>query len=258
MSKYAVVDLKGGLANQIFQISFANSLKLLNFNTYLDISFYDTVHRFPRNLEVDPSILGFKKIKLKSNIFFKFNKSIYIEDETFEIKNLKKYNRFVGYYQNLIYLEKSKKLLQTKLNLKSNHFKNDNLVALHIRSTDYSTIEQQLKSSYYKSSINKLLQINKDLRFDIFSDDKNLKIDTKVFKNINKIYLPKSNETPLEVMISMLNYKYYIIANSSFSTIPAFLSEYQNKVVLYPQPWWRNSYVKMQNIPSDWIDITNE
>ena len=180
MSKYAVVNLKGGLANQIFQTSFANYMKTLGFKTYLDTSFYDNDHMFPRKLEIVPSLFGFKQVKIKSDIIFKFNKSIFIEDDTFEINNLRKYNRFVGYYQNLKYLETSKELLYKKLNLETNLSSNQNLAALHIRKTDYLTIEQDLKSTYYELAINKLLKINDHLRFDIFTDDKNIKLDPKI------------------------------------------------------------------------------
>lgn len=257
MNKYAVVNLKGGLANQIFQISFANYLKSIGFMTYLDTSFYNRDLKFPRKLEIDPSYFGFKQIKIKSDLIFKFNKSIFMEDDTFEINNLKKYNRFVGYYQNLNYLEISKELLYKKLDLKTNQSSNQNLAALHIRKTDYLTIEQDLKSSYYELAINKLLKINNHLRFDIFTDDSNIKLDPRIFKNINEIYLPNNKEKPIDVLKSMVNYKYYIIANSSFSTIAAFLSQFDETIVLYPKPWWRNSNVKIQNIPSSWIAIPN-
>ena len=111
---------------------------------------------FPRELELNPSIFGFKQIKLKSNFIFKLNKSIYLGDNTFELSSPKKYNRFVGYYQNLSYLEESK-LLKTKLNLKTNTY-NQNLVALHIRKTDYIKIQQDLKV-HYEIAINKILNM---------------------------------------------------------------------------------------------------
>ena len=107
MSKFALVDLKGGLGNQIFQISFANYLKNLGFNVFLDTTFFYSNHKFPRKLEVDLRELGFNKTKLKSNFIFRLNKSLFWEDDSFEIEDLKFYNRFVGYYQNFIYLENS-------------------------------------------------------------------------------------------------------------------------------------------------------
>ena len=154
MRKLALVDLKGGLGNQIFQISFANYLNSLDFNTLLDTSFFYSNHKFPRKLEVDLNQLGFKKTNLKSNLIFKLNNSLFWEDDSFEIEDLKIYNRFIGYYQNFKYLEKSKNFLRDKLNLNTNN-QNNNVAALHIRRTDYKIINQMLSDSYYEKAINK-------------------------------------------------------------------------------------------------------
>lgn len=256
MNKFALVDLKGGLGNQIFQISFANYLKNLGFNVFLDTTFFYSNHKFPRKLEVDLRELGFNKTKLKSNFFFRLNKSLFWEDDSFEMEDLKFYNRFVGYYQNFKYLENSKFFLKDKLNLTSNN-QNNNVVALHMRRTDYKIINQMLSDTYYEKAINELLTNNNDLQFDIFTDDVNVKLDKKIFKNIRNIYKPIPNENSIDILRTMLNYKYYITANSSFSSIAAFLSEIDNKIVIYPDPWWRNSEIKLINIPSDWIGIQN-
>ena len=256
MSKYALVDLKGGLGNQIFQMSFAYYLKNLGFNVFLDTTFFYSNHKFPRTLELDLSELGFRKTKLKSNFVFKLNKSLFWEDDTFEIEDLKFYNRFVGYYQNFKYLEESKFFIKDKLNLTSN-IQNTNVVALHIRRTDYKLIDQMLSDAYYEKAINKLLDNNKELQFDIFTDDVNIQLDKKIFKNIRNIYKPIENESSIETLKKMINYKYYITANSSFSAIAAFLSEIGNKIIIYPDPWWRNSEIKIINIPSDWIGFQN-
>jgi hypothetical protein len=36
----------------------------------------------------------------------------------------------------------------------------------------------------------------------------------------------------------MMNYSNYILANSTFSLFPAFLSEKEGSKILYPQPWF--------------------
>ena len=144
MSKFALVNLKGGLGNQIFQISFANYLISLGFNTFLDTSFFHSSHKFPRKLEVNISELGFKNINLKSDIIFRLNNSLFWEDNSFEIADLKIYNRFVGYYQNFKYLEKSKSFLKDKLNLTSNN-QNNNVAALQQCCEIIATIMQQWK-----------------------------------------------------------------------------------------------------------------
>ena len=256
MSKYALVDLKGGLGNQIFQMSFAYYLKNLGFNVFLDTTFFYSNHKFPRKLEFDLSELGFRVTKLKSNFVFKLNKSLFWEDDSFEIEDLKFYNRFVGYYQNFKYLEESKFFIKNKLHLTSN-IQNNDVAALHIRRTDYKIIDQMLSDIYYEKAINKLLDINKELQFDIFTDDANINLDEKIFKNIRNIYKPIENESSIETLKKMINYKYYITANSSFSAIAAFFSEIGNKIIIYPEPWWRNSEIKLINIPSDWISIQN-
>ena len=56
MNKFALVNLKGGLGNQIFQVSFANYLRSIGFYTFLDTSFYESNHTFPRKLEIDPEL----------------------------------------------------------------------------------------------------------------------------------------------------------------------------------------------------------
>ena len=258
MKKLALVNLKGGLGNQIFQLSFANYLKYCDFNVVIDTSFYENTHQFPRKLEIDIKETGFKQIKIKSDLMFKINKSVYAEDDTFEIQNLKSYNRFVGYYQNLKYLKFSKNFLNTNLKLKSDKFYSENIAAIHIRKTDYSLIDQELTELYYKNAIDELTKIDKNIKLDIYSDDPKLKLNFSIFKNINNIFLPNIDEKPLSVLIKMLNYKNYVIANSSFSAIAAYLSDYDDKVVFYPDPWWRNSNIKLLNIPTNWNCIRNK
>jgi hypothetical protein len=256
MNKFALVDLKGGLGNQIFQVSFANYLKSQDINSFLDTTFFHSNHQFPRDLEIDPKELGFIKLRIKSNTIFELNKSIFWEDDTFRINDLKMFNRFVGYYQNIKYLEFSKPFLQKKLKLESNNLK-VNKVAVHIRKTDYGIINQELSDNYYQSAISELLDIKSNLKLDIFTDDKNLKLNNSVFKNIGEIYKPNSSISSLDVMREMLNYKYFITANSSFSCIAAYLSNFQDKVVFYPKPWFKNSEIAIKNIPKHWKSIAN-
>ena len=57
MKKNAIVNLKGGLGNQIFQIAFALDLESRNIRTICDTHFYDSNMQFPRSLELDPKLL---------------------------------------------------------------------------------------------------------------------------------------------------------------------------------------------------------
>ena len=79
----------------------------------------------------------------------------------------------------------------------------------------------------------------------------------KIFKNINNIYYPNTQIKPIEVFREMSSYEYFIIANSSFSALAAFLSEGNPKAILYPYPWWRLSEIEIKNIPGSWIPVKN-
>ena len=46
MKKNAIVNLQGGLGNQIFQIAFALELMSHNIRTFCDIHFYDSNMQF--------------------------------------------------------------------------------------------------------------------------------------------------------------------------------------------------------------------
>lgn len=256
MKKNAIVNLQGGLGNQIFQIAFALDLKSRDIRTFCDTHFYDSNMKFPRDLELDPKEFGLNTIKFKNNKIFSMMDSIFQEIETFKFDNFKYFNRFVGYYQDLMIVEKHKKTIKNVLNL-DNSLLNKELVAIHIRKNDYKEINQDLADSYYKNSINALLKLNENFVFDIFTDDSDFVPDLKIFKKINHIYYPDNKSKPLDVLRDMCRYRNYIIANSSFSVLAAYLSNSENKVVYYPDPWWRSSEIHVRNIPTFWAPIIN-
>lgn len=256
MKKIGLVDLKGGFGNQIFQIAFALFLKDYGLNVFIDKRFFKLEHPFPRNLEVDPNIFGFKKIEFKNNrIFFLLN-TFFEEQDSFELSDLRLFNRFTGYYQDLKFIESSKTILSEKLGVYNNKSSNG-LAAIHLRKTDYEIINQLLSDKYYEYAINSMLEINNDMKFDIYTDSNELIIDKNIFKNINNIYYPKTNETAIEVFQNLSNYQNYIIANSSFSALAAYLSKYENKTIFYPDPWFRQSIIQLKGIPKSWNPIKN-
>ena len=257
MKKNAIVNIKGGLGNQIFQIAFALDLESRNIRTICDTHFYDSNMQFPRSLELDPKAFGMSIIKFKNNKLFSIMNSIFQELDTFDFDDLKYLNRFVGYYQDFMILEKHKKLIKNVLGLNNPQHSNE-LVAIHIRQNDYKEINQDLSDSYYKKSIDDLLKLNKNLLFDVFTDDKNFVPNSNIFKRLNHVYYPDKNIKPIEVFRDMCRYKNYIIANSSFSALAAYLSGSDDKTVFYPNPWWRSSEIQIRNVPASWIPVINK
>jgi len=258
--KISIVDIKGGLGNQIFQLAYAIDLRNKNHNVFLDVKFYDFNNRFPRELIIKPKNFGFNSVKFKNNRLFFFLKTFFQEDDTYTDHNFKIFNRFVGYYQNLEYVTKYLEFIKTNLfhdfkNLDSNL--DSEIVALHIRRSDYLEINQALDDEYYLKSIEIISKKIPNFKIDIFCDEQIENLNPKISKYVNNIYLPIKNENPLEVLIKMSRYKNYIIANSSYSALAAVFSNYKNKLVLYPKPWFRESNISLKNIPDDWIAVYN-
>ena len=256
MKKNAIVNLQGGLGNQIFQIAFALELMSHNIRTFCDIHFYDSNMQFPRQLELDPLEFGIKSIKFKSNKIFSKLNTLFQEIDTFKFEDFKYLNRFIGYYQDFMIIEKHKEILKELLKIQNMPYDNEK-VLIHIRQDDYKKINQDLTDSYYAKSIDEFLGINKNYKFDIFTDDLDFVPNIKIFKNIDQIYYPDANIKPLEVFRDMSRYQNFIVANSSFSALAAFLSNSKSEKVVYPHPWWRDSEIQIKNIPLSWIPVTN-
>lgn len=255
MIKYSIVDIKGGLGNQIFQIAYAMHLRKLGHKVFTDVRFFDLENQFPRSLEINPEEFGFTNIKFKNNkIFLKLNTFFY-EDFSFSTKNFKWANRFVGYYQNVQYLDSCKDEFRKILKIDQDTT-NKNTIAVHIRKTDYSTIQQELSKNYYTKALN---LFEDHSLIDIFTDENHLPFkDLFSKKNINNIYTNNNKTKPVEALQKLSTYSNYIIANSSFSLIASILSAKSNKKVIYPSPWFRKSDIHIVNIPTDWISIFND
>ena len=89
MKKCAIVDVKGGLGNQLFTISFAQYLKNNDYKVFVDTSFYNSSHDYPRELYIDIEKFGFTRINSKSDKIFKLIKTRYDEVENLTSLNTK-------------------------------------------------------------------------------------------------------------------------------------------------------------------------
>lgn len=49
--------------------------------------------------------------------------------------------------------------------------------------------------------------------------------------------------------------KHFVIANSTFSWWGAWLSEYEDKLIVRPEPWNDEEPVLSDFLPSDWIAL---
>ena len=278
MRKKAIVIIKGGFGNQLFQYCLANHLKKNNFAVKIDTSFYnindfDTKNTY-RHLSFTPRELGFKKANKFSIITFnllrKINK-LNIKFLTFEYfkgynhlnLKFKDFNLFDGYWQNEILLNESKdfliKYLSNKDSFKENISLNDPKfnTLVHVRRDDYIGMSEELTISYYKESISKMNDMVKDFQYDIFTDDKTWVKNNDVFSDAKNIFDQESfGNEPIETFINMIKYKNFILANSTFSLLASYLKENVDSKIITPTPWFRN-IEHPGFLYNDWIAVEN-
>lgn len=263
----ALVDLMGGLGNQIFQLNFANYLKSKGFKVYIYIGWFNSDifkdGTTKRSLHVNPVHFELEivdKFMLKKIIRFEnlqnikvINKiKIPILNNTYQLhtghffdeEKKGRYNRFSGYWQNQKYLMGQKNYLLNSL--EKNSFFNQNLntstqkTLIHIRKTDYMKLGEDLSETFYTNAINEIVKVDKNFKYDIFTDEKKPSSESKLYKNAENVNI-NSGENPVATLSKMMNYKNYIISNSTFSLLPAYLSYNPDSIVIYPEPWFKHS-----------------
>ena len=162
-NKIAIVNLMGGLGNQLHQIAFSKYLDDIGYNVKIDTSWYDVAEfsdgTTKRSLEINVLDFGFESIKNNKKIIN--SKSLIIENSRVLKKlynshlnffykvhygneyNDSKYfylNRFNGYWQSSKYILKdTKEFLIEGLNKnkKFNNLDKNSKTMVHVRKGDY-------------------------------------------------------------------------------------------------------------------------
>lgn len=263
--KLAIVNILGGLGNQLHQIAFAKYLEDQGYIVKVNLEWFH-VNDFsdgttPRELHLDITNFGLttmnkqdkkrmrrhtflkKQTKLnklyhsKFNLLIKFNYGNYFDENKFY-----KFNYFDGYWQNKKYLNQKKEVLLDALKNQNEFLNspsdNENKTMIHIRKGDYIEWGEELSLNYFENAIKKLEARIGNFKYDIFTDGEIIK-NLELFKSAQNIFSDLS-ENPLTTLSRMRNYENYIISNSSLSFFGAFLSKYENKVVIYPKPWFKS------------------
>ena len=123
-------------------------------------------------------------------------------------------------------------------------------MAVHIRGGDFKNVKSHslLGISYYENAIKTIKTKTDNPIFHIYTND--MKFAKKIFKNLklnNKIFFVNSeNFNDIEEFCLYSQYKFSIIANSTFSLMSSFLS---NKRIISIGPknnWEHNSELKKE------------
>jgi len=290
--KKAVVFIKGGFGNQLFQLAFANYLREMKYKvkTNNNLLLQNNKHT-KRNLIFPSKINGFSEESYLNkkifNLLLKLNTSqkisnTFIKKYIIHYKFTKEYSSnlnindpvifFNGYWKNMSYVNFSKEYIVKILKkypsiceqLNSNI--STDRILIHVRRRDFIDNNWELNIGYYEESLSILKNKVDNLVFDIFTDDSDWVSSQKIFKDVKNIYSQSSktsshnerddfNET-ISTFASMLNYRHYIVSNSSFSFWAAFLSTSEDSIVTVPDPWFKNNnhpILKKDN----WITVKN-
>lgn len=276
-----LIQLQGGLGNQMFQYATARALAERNHtNVLLDLSWFDQSFdetTTPRHYELDCFLLDKRTEKIQNTVRQKIQKRLakkYTEphfhyDPAFI--NLPKNTILNGYFQSEKYFKNIRNILlqdfswvkdPTKKNKELlNAIKKDtSSVSVHVRRGDYVSNKNAAKFhgltgvDYYKAAVGKISKQVKNPNLYVFSDDsdwckKNLKFTQST------TYI-SHNTDGAEDMRLMRECRHNIIANSSFSWWGAWLNTNSDKIVIGPKQWFMSTEKNTKDVlPKSWQKI---
>lgn len=284
--RIAVVKLKGGFGNQLFQILFINHLVNLGIKVLVDTSFFrykdyklKQNNLTKRELVLSLDIFGLKKsnsiliyiFNITFHIIKKFNYKIKnkIFANTFyghhyDSKKLGYLNIFDGYWKDSNILKKNIYYLLESLysidSFKKNFIKkpDKDTLLIHVRRSDFIDNHWALSEEFYINSIKTIIHNKGNQIIDIFTDDEEWVKNSLINKefNINNIFMENKNESPFSTFLQMLNYENFIIGNSTFAFFPAYLKANEKSIVIVPDPWFKNTS-HPDIAKSNWLKIKN-
>lgn len=266
IKNFCVVRLSGGLGNQLFQYSYGCYLERAKLGKVLyDVSYYKRfsdrkmrLNRFELNLPTSNSVVnrlmydidnsrryriprGLIKA-IKGNRYHTIKESGCIIDYDMAIR---RGHCFVGYWQNIEYAEVAKSYLKEKMKdaIKNIHLVSSNEVcALHARRGDYVRADVRnrlgvLDESYYLKAVEIMRECFGVMRVIVFSDD----ID---YAKQLSMKIPTSSAADKEILdddmttfMAIMQCKYHIISNSTFSWWAAYLADMRDGHVIMPKKW---------------------
>jgi hypothetical protein len=278
-----IIQLKGGMGNQMFQYALYRQLKKLGREVKIDdVNGFigdelrvPVLHRF--GIEYDRATreevvkITDSKMDIFSRIRRKLTgrKTFRIDEESgiFDPRILEVEDAYlVGYWQSDKYFadEDVERELREAFEKRPQDIMQDSVswtilqqieccesVSLHIRRTDYVDAEHIhihniCTEKYYKSAIDEVRKKYPSAVFFIFTDDKEWCRQHFRGPNFFVVDLDEDANTDLAEMTLMSRCKHHIMANSSFSWWATWLNDNPSKMVIAPSKWINNR--KMDDI----------
>lgn len=288
-----IVNLKGGIGNQLFQYALGRKLAIKNndvlkldtagldrandvgdiyrpfalglFNTVQNVATVDEVRKLKYPYGVLSKGLRWFRFKVLRDMHMGWEPSVLLCTGDMYLD---------GFWQSPKYFEDIRDVIISDLSFKGQFsipfekyekmIHKSNAVSVHIRRGDYASNSKVQKAygvcslEYYQQAI---AYINNNINnpiFYVFSDDiswvkENLNFGERVEYVTGKELLDS------EEMILMSICKHNIIANSTFSWWGAWLNQNENKIVIAPTPWFNTNEKYFKDlIPLSWVRINKQ
>jgi hypothetical protein len=281
-----VVNLMGGLGNQLFQYAAGRALAT-HLNVELKYTFADEYKLANRALKIDRfnikadlltegeatdyfpkrkfSRLAHKLLGLNYDGRIFREKSYYSHDPAFF--SLPNRTYLYGFWQSYGYFSKIEGLIRREFVLRNPSLKYlkvvesirslSNPVSIHVRRGDYGKKESGfylLPQAYYQKASEYIG--DKLDKFDpvIFTDDEAwVKNNFKIGRSL--VFAGDYRLEDFEELMLMSQCNHHIIANSSYSWWGAWLNKSEDKIVLAPQVWYKLQNPNFNLIPPGWVKI---
>jgi hypothetical protein len=277
-----IVNLSGGMGNQMFQYALGRCLSL-KYNTKLktDLSFLKRRDMGPGfiyrdydldlfNVISDFKINPFRKIIKVNEPHFHYSQEL-INDLDEKLKDGKNI-LLNGYWQTPKYFTDVENIIRLDFQFKEkvenaqdnliremyNSIKNTNSVMINVRRADYLNTDFHgvMGNDFIMNGVESIKSKVDNPHFFIFSDDiewckENIKLDNMTI--VDHHYKGHKFGYYLQLMSTC---KHFIIPNSTFAWWAAWLNNSSEKIVIAPKQWFTDKNINTNDIiPSDWMRI---
>jgi hypothetical protein len=272
-SESVVVELQGGLGNQLFGWAAGYALaKKLNCELMVDTSLLNQRGYQLNSFEFGSALKVSKRSwRLTSTIARFSNRRIFTEESfNFDRKFLEIQSPGIlrGYFQSWKYhrefqeqiYQEVRKLAGTSTEFGELQQKFDfpNLTAIHVRRGDYKDLEAYhgtMRSSYYREALESLspaLFPGEDIV--VFSDEPNEA--REIMPNAKAYIGPKDLISPAENLVLMSTCKNIVGANSTFSLWAGMIMKSNTSQRVFPKPWFTSTKIDDSDLlPPEFIRI---
>jgi len=290
-----IVNLIGGLGNQMFQYAAGRALALeLGTPLRLDISGFAryTLHQgfeLPRIFTCPILVAGEDDVRgilgwqypprlrriISRPVMAAFRRKNFIIESSFRycsgIKNVPDDSYLVGYWQSERYFADAVAQIREDFTFRiplemqnanlARQIGQSNAVSLHVRRGDYAadpmtTATHGLCSlDYYRMAISHIAERVQQPRFFVFSDDIAWTRNNLTIDFPHQYIDHNHGADSYNDMHLMSLCRHHIIANSSFSWWGAWLNRGGDKIVVAPKRWFANKTDTQDLIPKNWVRL---